>query len=115
MTEPGEFRLRRPVEADHARLVGQIDEWWGGRKVHAAPAAAVVPALHGHVLGGRGRATDRLVGFVVGFVSPDRPGEAYVHMIGTSPNHRRRGLGRTLYERFLADVAGARHPPGDRR
>ena len=65
MTEPGEFRLRRPVEADHARLVG----------------------------------------FVVGFVSPDRPGEAYVHMIGTSPGNRRRGLGRTLYERFLADVA----------
>ena len=56
MTEPGEFRLRRPVEADHARLVGQVDEWWGGRKVHAAPAATVVPALHGHVLGRRGRA-----------------------------------------------------------
>ena len=34
MTEPGEIRLRRPVEADHARLVGQIDEWWGGRKMH---------------------------------------------------------------------------------
>ena len=35
MTKPGEFRLRRPVEADHARVVGQIDEWWGGRRVHA--------------------------------------------------------------------------------
>ena len=36
-------------------------------------------------------------------------------MIGTSPNHRRRGLGRALYERFFADVAGAWRPPGDRR
>ena len=35
-------------------------------------------------------------------------------MIGTSPNHRRRGLGRALYERFFDDVAGARRPPGDR-
>ena len=30
--------------------------------------------------------------------------EAYVHMVGTSPNHRRRGLGRALYERFFEDV-----------
>ena len=30
----------------------------------------------------------RIVGFLVGFVSPDRPDEAYIHMVGTSPNHR---------------------------
>ena len=29
-------------------------------------------------------------------------------MVGTSPNHRRHGLGRALYERFFDDVAGAR-------
>jgi len=104
MTEPGEIRLRRPVEADHARLVGQVDEWWSGRKVHP-----LLPRLwFQHFTGTSWVAedeSDRLVGFIVGFVSPDRPGEAYVHMVGTSPGHRRRGLGRTLYERFLADVA----------
>jgi ribosomal protein S18 acetylase RimI-like enzyme len=44
------------------------------------------------------------VGFLVGFVSPDRPDEAYVHMIATSPNHRGAGLGRALYERFFEDM-----------
>ena len=82
---------RRPVEADHATLVGQIDDWWGGRKVHAAPAAPVVPALHRDVVGRRGRRRAGSVGFLVGFISPDRPDEAYIHMIGTSPNHRRPG------------------------
>ena len=27
-------------------------------------------------------------------------------MVGTDPNHRRKGLGRLLYQRFLDDVAG---------
>ena len=46
----------------------------------------------------------RLIGFLVGFVSPDDPTEAYVHMVGTNPNHRKRGVGRGLYERFFADA-----------
>ena len=41
-----DIRFRRPVEADHARLVGQVDEWWGGRTSPHAPAAPVVPAFH---------------------------------------------------------------------
>jgi len=48
----------------------------------------------------------RLIGFLVGFISPDHPDRAYVHLVATSPNHRRRGVGRTLYEHFLEDVAG---------
>jgi ribosomal protein S18 acetylase RimI-like enzyme len=50
------------------------------------------------------RADGRIVGFLVGFVSPEHPGMAHVHMIGTDPNRRRDGLGRSLYERFFDDV-----------
>ena len=102
----GDIRLRRPVEADHSVLVGHVDEWWGGRKLHQ-----LLPRLWlQHFTGTSWVAEDdegRLVGFLVGFISPDRPDEAYVHMIATSPNHRGAGLGRTLYERFFEDV-GAR-------
>jgi ribosomal protein S18 acetylase RimI-like enzyme len=98
-----QIRLRRPTEADHARLVGQIDDWWGGRKVHQ-----LLPRLwFRHFTGTSWVAEDtegRLVGFLVGFISPDHPEEAYVHMAGTNPNHRRLGLGRTLYERFFEDA-----------
>jgi GNAT superfamily N-acetyltransferase len=49
-------------------------------------------------------ADGRLAGFVVGFLSPGRPEEAFCHLIGTSPNLRRRGIGTELYERFFADA-----------
>jgi ribosomal protein S18 acetylase RimI-like enzyme len=99
----GEIRLRRPTEADHPQLVGQVDEWWGGRKVHQ-----LLPRLwlqhFTRTSWVAEEADGRLVGFLVGFISPDRPDHAYIHMVGTSPNHRRSGLGRMLYERFFADV-----------
>lgn len=42
-----------------------------------------------------------LAGFLVGFLSPAEPGEAYVHFVGVSPEERGSGLGRELYERFF--------------
>ena len=98
-----EIAFRRPVEADHRFLVDQVDEWWGGRKLrHLLPRLWLR-----HFTGTSWIADDTsgaIVGFLVGFISPDDPTQAYVHMAATSPNHRRAGLGRALYERFLADV-----------
>lgn len=45
-----------------------------------------------------------LAGFLVGFVSPDHPVEAYIHMVSANPELRLRGVGRTLYQRFFEDV-----------
>lgn len=98
-----DVRLRRPVEADHALLVGQVDEWWGGRKLHQ-----LLPRLWlQHFTGTSWVAEDSKgspIGFLVGFISPDHPDQAYIHMVATSPNHRGAGLGRALYERFFEDV-----------
>jgi ribosomal protein S18 acetylase RimI-like enzyme len=102
----GEVRFRRPVDADHARIVELVDEWWGGRHMRA-----LLPRLwFQHFTGTSWIAEGEdgtLLGFLVGFVSPDHPDEGYAHMIATSPNGRRRGLGRALYERFFADVRAA--------
>lgn len=98
-----EFRFRRPSEADHRFLVDRVDEWWGGRKLHQ-----LLPRLWlQHFTGTSWVAEDAkgsIVGFLVGFVSPDHPDQAHIHMVATSPNHRGAGLGRALYERFFADV-----------
>jgi ribosomal protein S18 acetylase RimI-like enzyme len=95
--------LRRPTEADHARLVSHVDDWWGGRRMHPL----FLRMWFRHFSGTSWLAEDetgRPIGFLVGFISPDHPEEAYIHMVATSPNHRKAGLGRTLYERFFEDV-----------
>lgn len=100
----GDWRFRRPTDADHPSVVAIVDEWWGGRRMRA-----LLPRLwFGHFAGSswivESVADGRLLGFLVGFVSPDHPSEAYIHMVGTNPNHRKRGLGRALYERFFEDA-----------
>lgn len=97
------LRFRRPVEADHSALVNRIDEWWAGRRMHHLLARLWLR----HFTGTSWVVEDpsgALVGFLIGFVSPDQPDQAYVHLAATSPNHRRAGLGRALYERFFEDV-----------
>lgn len=99
-----DVQFRRPQEADHRRFVDLVDEWWGGRRLHPlflrlwfqhfAGTSWIVEDANGAP-----------IGFLVGFISPDRPDRAYIHLVATSPNHRRRGLGRMLYERFFEDVA----------
>ena len=101
---PDDVVFRRPVEADHAGLVAQVDDWWGGRRLHD-----LMPRLwFQHFTGTSWVAEDasgRAIGFLVGFISPDHPDVAYIHMVAVNPNRRRSGLGARLYERFMDDVA----------
>lgn len=104
-TEPLPLRFRRPVEADHPAVVGVVDEWWGEKRMHE-----LLPRLWFQHFTGTSWIAEteggRLAGFLVGFRSPDRPDEAYVHMVAADPNLRRRGIGRSLYERFIGEMHG---------
>lgn len=98
-----DIRFRRPADDDHGRLIGHVDDWWGGRTMRQ-----LLPRLWlQHFAGTSWIAEDEAgqpVGFLVGFVSPDHPNEAYIHLVATSPNVRKQGIGRALYERFFEDV-----------
>lgn len=98
-----DLQFRRPTEADHPAIVSRVDHWWGGRRLHD-----LLPRLWFQHFTGTSWVAERpdgaIVGFLVGFVSPDRPTVACVHMIGTDPNVRRKGLGAELYRRFFDDV-----------
>jgi GNAT superfamily N-acetyltransferase len=105
--------FRHPSEADQPRIVGLVDEWFGGRRVRHL----VVRAWFRHVASTSWLAEDEdgaPIGFLLGYRSQDRPDEAVLHLIGVHPSHRRRGIGRALMESFLADVAagGARSVTG---
>ena len=43
-----------------------------------------------------------MVGFLVGFLSQNRMNEGYIHFVAVSPQARREGIARGLYERFFA-------------
>jgi ribosomal protein S18 acetylase RimI-like enzyme len=101
-------RVRLAAIDDHLPLVRSLDDWWGRPTRHRLPRL-----WFEHFTGTSLVAEDeagRRIGFVVGFVSPDRPEEAYVHLLGVAPGRRRRGVGRTLWEAFAerARERGAR-------
>ena len=43
----------------------------------------------------------RLAGFLIGFLSPAKPDEGYIHFVGIHPDCRGRDLGRYLYVVFF--------------
>jgi ribosomal protein S18 acetylase RimI-like enzyme len=96
--------IRPALLEDHPRIVAVVDEWWGGRRM-----AALLPSLFlEHFAATSLTAEDsrgELVGFLVGFDSPDHRGESYVHFIGVRPDQRGSGLGRELHDRFAREAA----------
>ncbi len=95
-----EFRHLRP--SDYRPVISVIDEWWNGRHM-----ADMLPRLFFEHFTDTSFVAERdaeLAGFLVGFTSQSRPGEAYIHFVGVRPAERDRGLGRQLYEHFFAAV-----------
>lgn len=96
--------LRHSTEADQARVVGLVDEWFGGRRVrHLA-----VRAWFRHFGSTSWIAEDgsgNPIGLLLGYRSVDQPDEATLHLIAVHPSHRRRGIGLALFTSFRADVA----------
>src|SRR6516162_9951250 len=96
------FQIRQLSTADYPLVISVIDQWWGGRSM-----AGKLPRLFFEHFTDTSFAAERdgrLAGFLVGFTSQSRPGEAYIHFVGIHPGERGRGLGRELYERFFAAV-----------
>lgn len=95
--------IRQARLDDHPRIVSVVDEWWGGRRM-----SALLPSLFLEHFAGTSYVADddagELAGFLVGFLSQDRPDEAYVHFVGVRPDQRGHGLGAALHDVFAAAV-----------
>jgi ribosomal protein S18 acetylase RimI-like enzyme len=95
--------IRHAEPTDYARVIGIVDEWWGGRQM-----AAMLPKLffvHFRDTSFVAEDDGALVGFLCGFRSQTYDDEAYVHFVGVDPERRASGLGRALYQRFFAAIA----------
>ena len=100
MTVPDSPVRIRPIRpSDYRTVISVIDDWWGGRHM-----ADMLPRLFFEHFTDTSFAAERngeLAGFLVGFRSQSRPGEAYIHFVGVNPGERGHGLGRQLYECFF--------------
>jgi len=98
------YDIRAARAADYDAIAAVVDDWWG------RPVLRSLPRLYLHHFhttsfvaeGANGSAgSNGLAGFLVGFMSPSQPHEAYIAFIGVAPQTRGSGLARTLYERFF--------------
>ena len=90
--------IRNAVEADYIKVISVINDWWGGRQM-----ADMLPRLFFKHFGETSFIVEEngeMLGFLVGFISPAYPKEAYVHFLGVNPHYRRQGIGRRLYQHF---------------
>jgi ribosomal protein S18 acetylase RimI-like enzyme len=91
------METRLVVPEDFGRIVSVIDRWWGG------PTSAQAHPLFFYELGNDALVVEdegNFLGFLLGFVTEHATG--YVHLVGIDNGHRRRGVGRQLYETFTA-------------
>ena len=99
--------VRHPGPDDHLPVLAVLDSWWGGLggDEGSRQRALLLPKLmFQHFTGSSFLVTgdDRIVAFLIGFLSPSRPAESYIHFVGVDPDERGKGLGAALYERFFA-------------
>jgi predicted GNAT superfamily acetyltransferase len=103
---PTEIRTAR--EDDYLAVAAALQTWWTmpgfESEAGARERAALLPRLWLQHFAGTSFVAEmksRFVGFLVGFLSPDRADEGYIHFVGVAPDVRGAGIGRSLYERFF--------------
>jgi len=103
---PPAYALRHPTEDEHGRLLDLVAGWFEQPTLRPVLPRLLLRQLARVSWLGE-TADGRTIGLLLGLVGPDRPEEVAIVLVGVDPEMRRRGIGRALVERLLAD-AGAR-------
>ncbi len=100
------MRIRELRNEDYDYIISRVNDWWGGRDMgpglprlfldHFANTSLAAEDDHG-----------RIIGFVVGFMSPQNQDEAYIHYTGVDPAHHGSGVGRSMYQAFFKNAREA--------
>ncbi|MDQ1535417.1 MAG: hypothetical protein QOF28_3178 [Actinomycetota bacterium] len=98
------YVIRQAAPDDYDVIVSVLDAWWG------RPVADALDRLfldHFFATSSVVEFDGAIVAFLVAFLSPSLPDEAYIHFLGVDPEHRRAGLARRMYEQFFELAARA--------
>jgi GNAT superfamily N-acetyltransferase len=96
--EDGGLTVRPARPADFDTIIAVVDDWWG-----RAMSAGLPRLFLDHFFGTSliAEHDGELAGFLIGFLSPSKPQDAYIHFARVAPAWRRTGLARRLYEQFF--------------
>jgi ribosomal protein S18 acetylase RimI-like enzyme len=100
MSELDNFIIRNGTSLDHEKVISVMPEWWAGRDLSSS--VLKVFFIHFNNTTYIAEIGDKLVGFLVGFMSQSKEKVGYIHFAGVHPHFRRTGIGRLLYEKFYA-------------
>jgi GNAT superfamily N-acetyltransferase len=98
------MRTRTITKADFDKIVEVIDHWWGG------PISTFAHPIFFYELGDQALVAEEdgeMIGFLLGFISPQPEKVGFVHLVGIHPDHRRKGVGRALYATFTEQCIAA--------
>jgi ribosomal protein S18 acetylase RimI-like enzyme len=95
--------IRSAVAADYDLIASVVNDWWGRDVLTGLPRLFL---NHFHTTSLVAEDEGKMIGFLVGFVSPSEPTEAYIHYVAVDPARRHDGLARQLYDEFLERVRG---------
>ena len=96
------MQIRGITKTDFDHVTTVLDRWWGG------PSREQAHPIFFHELGDHALIAEddgEVIGFLLGLVTSGTPRVAYVHLVGIHPEHRRKGVARTLYQEFVRDCA----------
>lgn len=94
-----EFTIRNIIPQDHHEVLAVMKDWWGGRDLTYA-----LPRLFFDHFNDSSFAIyhqNQIVAFLIGFLSPSKANEGYIHFAGVHPSFRKIGLGSHLYSLFF--------------
>ena len=94
--------IREVMDSDYSPLISVLNDWWGGRNMSdQLPRLFFKHFKHTCFIG---EENGEILGFLIGFVSQTYSDQAYIHFAGIHPEHRKKGIGQTLYNKFYDTV-----------
>jgi GNAT superfamily N-acetyltransferase len=99
MTSPTLSTISKLTKSDFEEILSDLADFWGTERTSFFhhPIFLYEFGDTAYVI----KENDRVIAYLFGFLSQTAP-VAYVHLIGVRQSHQRQGLGRKLYEHFVA-------------
>lgn len=96
------MEIRHVSPNDYQPIISVVDNWWGGRRMRdMLPKLFFVHFCETSFIA---EFEQKIIGFLIGFLSQTHLEEAYIHFVGIHPDFRQQGVGSSLYQQFFQTI-----------